>query len=80
MSLIAQNKMAKRYANGIYFNQPHPNAPEFVIGSLSINKQKFLEWLEREKANDKGYIKLDVLNGREDEPYITVNEYGKNEA
>ena len=67
--------MEKRYPKGIYFNQPRENAPEFVKGSISIKKADLLIWLNAEAPNDKGYINLDVLEGREGTPYLTVNEY-----
>lgn len=67
--------MAKRYPDGIYFNRPSNNAPSFVIGKIAISRDKFLEWLKGEEANEKGYINLDVLDGKEGKPYCQVNDF-----
>jgi hypothetical protein len=34
-------KQDKIYANGIYFNEKRENAPDFVLGSISIDIEKF---------------------------------------
>lgn len=67
--------MEKEYPKGIWFNQKRDTAPDFVLGSISISKQSFMEWLQGKEANDKGYINLDVLMGKEEKPYIAVNNY-----
>ncbi len=64
----------KKYPGGIYFNNPSEKAPDFVIGKIAIHQEKLMLWLDKQKANDKGYIYLDVLNGREG-PYCVVNEW-----
>ena len=63
------------YPKGIYFDKPHEKAPDFVIGKISIKKEAMLEWLNEAEANEKGYINLDVLNGKEDKPYVKINDY-----
>lgn len=63
------------YPKGIYFDKPRDNAPDFVIGRISIKKEALLEWLNETPANEKGYINLEVLNGRENKPYIRINDY-----
>jgi hypothetical protein len=45
--------MEKEFANGIWFNKKRENAPEFVLGSLSISKKSLLEWLEKKQPNEK---------------------------
>lgn len=67
--------MQKQYPKGIWFNQPRENAPEFVLGSISISKQSFIEWLKGKDADDKRYVKLDVLQGKEGKPYCAVNNF-----
>ena len=67
--------MERKYPKGIWFNQPHPNAPDFVIGKISIKRQDFLEWLDKQNVNEKGYIYLDVKESREGEPYCEVNDF-----
>jgi len=63
----------KIYANGIYWNEKRVNAPNFVLGSLSIDIEKFDINSLKQYANWK-YIKLNVLMGK-DKPYVTVDTY-----
>jgi len=67
----------KTYAKGIYYDLPRENAPEFVLGRLSIKKLELMQWVDQQPANDKGYINLDILMGKENKPYIAVNDYVK---
>ncbi len=64
----------KNYAQGMYYNPKRERSPEFVLGSLSIKKAQLIEWLGTVKANETGYINLDILQGKK-KPYICLNEY-----
>ena len=55
--------MEKFYAKGL-FAKRNEKAPEFVVCSLSIKKDDFIQFL-RENTNDKGYVNLQVLKSRE---------------
>lgn len=66
-------KQDKIYANGIYFNEKRENAPDFVLGSISIDIEKFDINSLKEYANWK-YVKLNVLMWK-DKPYVTVDTY-----
>lgn len=61
----------------LYVNPPNEKAPDFVKGSISIQKDKFAELFEQvEKyANDKGYFKLNILEWRDNKWYCTVDTY-----
>lgn len=64
----------KIYPKGIYFNAKRDNAPDFVLGSISIDLSKLnLEELQNYK-NGKWYVNLDVLQWDE-RPYLAVNTY-----
>lgn len=68
----------KEYPSGVYFNLPREGAPDFVLGNIAINKEKFLEWINGKDANEKGYIYLDVLSGKrdgKDTAYLAVNNW-----
>lgn len=67
------------FAQGLYFNLPHERAPDFVLGGLAINPQKFIRWLEEQQPDDKGYVKLTVKRGREGKPYIALDTYKREE-
>lgn len=64
----------KNYASGLYYNHPRKGAPDFVVGAISIHVERLEEWLKTVKANDAGYINIDVLEGKE-KPYCVLNEY-----
>jgi len=68
----------KNYATGMFFNEPRVNAPDYVIGSISIKPVAFIAWLNEQQPTDKGYVRLDVNMGRDNKPYVCLNEY-KNE-
>lgn len=71
----------KQFFDGIYFNKPSEKAPEFIIGKLSINADKLIEFLNsnREYVNNKGYIRGDIKEGRSGKIYIEVDTYGLEE-
>lgn len=60
---------------GISFFPPRPNAPKFVIGTISINPEKFISYLESQRVDEKGYIKFDVQNSKAGKPYVSLNTW-----
>jgi hypothetical protein len=64
----------KKFAKGFYGKQPRQSAPSFVKGTISIKLDDAIEWLEA-NVNEKGYINLDILDGKEDKLTICLNEY-----
>ena len=67
-----------KFADGIYFKEPHQNAPDFVKGKLSIQKQKLTAWLEGMDAGDEGYINLDIKVAKSGKLYIAVDNWKPN--
>lgn len=66
----------KRFPEGIYFNPPRDGAPDYVVGSVSMKSVVFLEWLNGEQPNEKGFVNLDVLLSKETgKPYLVVNDF-----
>lgn len=65
----------KIFAEGLYFNDPRDGAPEFIVGSLAVLKDKFSAWLSRQEVDHKGYVKLDVKRGREGNIYVELNTW-----
>lgn len=63
------------FARGFYWNPPHENAPDFVIGKVSINKEQFLGWLERQEPNEKGYVRLDIKRSRDGKAYASLDTW-----
>ena len=67
-----------KFADGIYFKEPHQNAPDFVKGKLSIQKQKLIAWLEGMDAGEEGYINLDIKVAKSGKLYIAVDNWKPN--
>lgn len=64
----------KKFAKGFYGKQPRQNAPSFVKGTIDIEVEEAIQWLKA-NVNEKGYVKLDILQGKEDMLNIYLNEY-----
>lgn len=69
--------MEKKFISGLFVYPPHAKAPSFVKGKLSINPDKLSEWLLENKgaANEKGFISIDLKEGRDGKWYAQVNDW-----
>ena len=56
----------KVYAEGLYANAPREGAPDFVVGSMAIQQDRFIEWLAGQEADEKGYVRLNVTTQKAD--------------
>jgi len=56
----------KVYAEGLYANAPREGAPDFVVGSMAIQQDRFIEWLAGQEADEKGYVRLNVTTRKAD--------------
>ncbi len=65
----------KIYPKGLWFNEKNLKQPDFVIGSISISKKMFIDWLNGQEEDEKGYIHLQVLQGKENKPYVVLDTY-----
>jgi hypothetical protein len=66
------------FVEGLFYNPPRENAPDFVKGQLSIDPKRFVEFLRTQTAhiNEKGYIKLDILLSKDGaKHYAVVNTW-----
>lgn len=75
--LIKNNMADKIFPIGLYVNPPSEKAPDFVKGSISIQKDKFAELFEQVErfSNEKWYLKLNILEWRDWKWYATVDTY-----
>jgi hypothetical protein len=64
----------KVFARGIFFREPREGAPDFVKGSISINVNEAVPFLE-ENANGDGWVNLDVKVGHSGKIYVEKNTY-----
>lgn len=62
----------KVFAEGLYFFE---SDKDFILGKLSVNSNQFIEWLEKQETDEKGYVKLDILKSKEGKPYIALNTW-----
>jgi len=67
----------KKFTKGIWFNPRKERQPEFIIGQLSIQHETFLDWINTQNFDEKGYIRLDILMSKDNKPYLVVNEWKK---
>jgi hypothetical protein len=58
---MSDQRPEKEFANGIWFKEPSPQAPDFVIGAINILREDFMKFLA-EKEGD--YVKLKVLRAK----------------
>ena len=74
----------KVFADGFLFKR-RENAPEFVIGNISVKVDDAITFLNNNQKN--GWVNLNVLNSKGGKPYIELdnfvpkkNEYGTDTA
>ena len=63
------------FVSGLYYNDPHPNAPDFIKGKLSIQRDKLLQWLNAKQPNGSGYINAVIKVSKDGKPYIAVDAW-----
>ena len=62
----------KIFADGFIFKR-RENAPDFVIGNISVKVESAIEFL---KAHDKnGWVNLNVLNSKAGAAYIELDQF-----
>lgn len=67
--------MEKIFADGFSFREKHPNAPDFVIGSLYVHK-KAIKFIETH-ANERGWVNMQIKQSKNGTYYIELDTYGK---
>ena len=73
----------KIYVKGFRSFPKHEKAPEFVLGTLIIDPNEFIEWLKENKSllsdyKDRKQLKCQVLKGNNGLTFI-VDTYKKEE-
>lgn len=68
----------KIFADGFIFKR-RENAPEFVIGNISVKVEDAVAFLNANQKN--GWVNLNVLNSQAGKPYIELDTFvPKNKA
>lgn len=63
------------FADGVYFNKKHENAPDFVKGGVGIEVDKFVAFLQKHRGED-GRVSLDLLQKKDKSGlYFKLNTY-----
>ena len=74
------NNQESALVAGMFFNQKHENAPDFVLGSISFKVEDVVAFLQQHK-NEKGYVNVDFLRAKPKEgeskgkPYFKLNTW-----
>jgi hypothetical protein len=63
----------KQFVNGLVFKPKSVNAPEWVLGGLSINVPAFLEWLETQPKEQWKNVQFKV--GKSGKPYAELDTW-----
>jgi hypothetical protein len=63
--------------NGLYPKQKHENAPDFVLGKVSINLEQFMPWLRQWCKDNPGeqWVNIEMLISRGGKPYAKVDSW-----
>lgn len=64
----------QKFIKGIFVNDPHENAPDFVLGQVSINREQAIQSLQE---LDDEWLNLDILKSKEGEVYGKLNTWKK---
>lgn len=62
------------YPDGIRIWEPREGAPSFIKGSVSVHPETLLNW-SKQYQDAKGYIRLDLKEGRDGKLYMVLNTY-----
>lgn len=65
----------KEFVDGLFYNEKNQNAPDFVLGGISIQRQIFQEWLDKQDVNDKGYLKIQFKMSKNGKAYAELDTY-----
>lgn len=62
----------KQFPKGMYFKEPHPKAPDFVKGQVSVKVEEFKNYL---KTVDDEWLNIDLKVSKDGKPYAEVNTF-----
>jgi hypothetical protein len=67
------------FPEGMRLWPPHERAPQFIKGNLSVHLATFTEWAQQH-LDAKGFVKLDLKEGRDAKLYLALNTWKKDDA
>ena len=62
---------------GLFFKEPHPNAPDFVKGKLSIKVKDCREWVKTHLKNNPGeeWVNIDLKVSKGGKAYAALDTW-----
>lgn len=63
----------KEFPSGIRFTDPHPKAPQFIMGKVSFKVDEFIQYLQ-EKA-DNGWVNLILKESQKGAKYFELDTW-----
>ena len=64
--------MTSKLIKGLFFKDPHENAPDFVMAKGSIKIADMRTWLDQQ---DGEWVNFDLKRSREGKPYAQVDTW-----
>ena len=61
-----------KYPNGVYVKLPHEKAREFIVCKISINKNKFGEWIAQNINKDEIYLNFNIFKNSKSKEGISI--------
>lgn len=65
--------------DGMFVKAPRAGAPDFVKGSISVQVDKAIEYLQKHKKED-GYVNMDILLSKKNTLYLKRNNWKKDDT
>lgn len=62
------------FADGLFFELPQANTPTFIKGKLSIEVEKFKQFLN-DHQNKGGYVNIDLKESKGQKGYAVLNTW-----
>jgi len=63
----------KEYAEGIWPKKPTPNAPDFILMNIGLEREELIKWLQ---TFEDEYVDVTIFEGKT-KPYVRLNTYNK---
>lgn len=61
-----------KFIGGLFFKDPHENAPDFVMAKGSIKVADMRAWLDQQ---DGEWVNFDLKRSREGKPYAQIDDW-----
>ena len=71
---MSEERQEAVFPDGVFFNKPHENAPEFIKGSISFTDvAKFMDFLKRNQTQNQ--LSLDLKVSKAGKLYFQLNTW-----